>query len=174
MIAIDTNILVYAHRSETPQHATALRILSSLSTSNDSWAIPWPCIHEYLRQMTHTGIRRGAVPLEQILNELDRLLDSPSLMLLGEGPAHRNFLMRAVAQSGATGDMIFDARIAAILLEHGVSEFWTHDRDFRRFPGIVTRNPFVAGDEVHEVRVRYRAQPSWLAGKRAATPRRAR
>jgi len=76
--------------------------------------------------------------------------------MLGEGPAHFRYLMAAVGGGNARGNLAFDAHIAALAIEHGVSELWTADRDFRRFPGLTIRNPFVASDEVHEVRVRYR------------------
>jgi toxin-antitoxin system PIN domain toxin len=174
VIAIDTNILVYARRDEVPEHAAAVKLIERLATSPEPWAIPWPCVHEYLRVVTNFGLYKRPAPVDRILTDLDRLLDSPSLVVLAEGPMHRRIFLRAVADGAATGNLVFDARIAAILLEHGVDEFWTNDRDFRRFPGIAVRNPFVASDEVHETRVRYRARPAHLAGVSSGTGRKGR
>jgi predicted nucleic acid-binding protein len=68
---------------------------------------------------------------------------SPSLVLLGEGPAHASHLSRAVRGGHASGNLVHDAHIAALAIEHGVHEFWTIDRDFTRFPGLRIHNPFV-------------------------------
>ena len=74
--------------------------------------------------------------------DLDSLLGSPSLILLGEGRAHRSHLVRVVREGRATGNLAHDAHIAALSVEHGVRELWTLDRDFARFPELTTRNPF--------------------------------
>ncbi len=69
---------------------------------------------------------------------------SPSLVLLGEGPAHPAHLRRMVEGGGARGNLIHDAHIAALAVEHGVRELWTADRDFARFPGLKVRHPIAA------------------------------
>jgi predicted nucleic acid-binding protein len=80
------------------------------------------------------------------LEDLDSLLASPSLMLLGEGPAHAGHLRRLVAKAGVVGNLVHDAHIAALALEHGVRELLTLDRDFARFSDLRARNPFVKTD----------------------------
>ncbi len=80
--------------------------------------------------------------LERALDDLESLLASPSLVLLGEGPAHSGHLLRAVRDGGASGNLAHDAHIAALVVEHGVRELWTLDRDFHRFPGVRARSPF--------------------------------
>ena len=159
MIALDTNILVYARRVELPHHAAALRLLRRLAEGEASWAIPWPCIYEYVRVVTHSRLFRPPSELTKTLDDLEALFTSPSLALLGEGPGHPTHLRSMVLAGRATGNLAHDAHIAALLREHGVREFWTTDRDFTRFPGIAVRDPFAAG-EVHEKRTRYSARRS--------------
>ena len=65
----------------------------------------------------------------------------PRLALLGEGPRHFTTLSELILAANSRGGAIHDARIAAICIDHGVTELWTSDRDFRRFPGLRLRNP---------------------------------
>jgi toxin-antitoxin system PIN domain toxin len=157
VIAVDTNFLVYARRAEAIHHTAAKRLLGELSEGLRPWAIPWPCIYEFLRIVTHPRVFKPPTQLGKALEELDHLFDSPAIALLGEGPAHRAHLRHFVDAGRASGNIVHDAHIAALLREHAVREFWTTDKDFHRFPGIPVRNPFTT-DEVHETRVRYRAR----------------
>lgn len=142
MIALDANVLVYARRAETPQHPVALSLLTRLAEGPEPWALPWPCVYEFLRVVTHAEVFDPPTPLDDALEDLEALFDSPSLSLLGEGRAHRGHLRNAVSWSHARGNLIHDAHIAALCLEHGVSELWTADRDFARFAGLKTHDPF--------------------------------
>lgn len=70
------------------------------------------------------------------LESIHILFESPSARLLTPGPEFVKLLREQLSASGATGNLVFDAQIAAVCLEHGVSALLTEDRDFRRFPGI--------------------------------------
>ena len=144
MIAIDTNILVCAQREEAPHHAEAAALLTGLAEGENPWALPWPCIYEFLRVVTHPRVFDPATDLDIALEDLCSLLESPSIVLLGEGPAHPEHLGRAVRVGQAVGNMTHDAHIAALCMEHGVRELLTADRDMTRFTGLRVRNPFVA------------------------------
>jgi toxin-antitoxin system PIN domain toxin len=157
VIAIDTNVLVYARRTEAIHHVEAKQLLAELSEGLRPWAIPWPCVYEFLRVVTHPRVFKPPTPLVKALEDIDRLFDAPALTLLGEGPGHRAHLRNMVTAGRATGNVAHDAHIAALLREHAVREFWTTDKDFHRFPGIPVRNPFTS-DGVHETRVRYRVR----------------
>jgi hypothetical protein len=142
MSALDTNILVYARRSDAPHHRQALRLLRTFAEGARPWALPWPCVYEFLRVVTHPRVFQPPTPLEAALDGLESLLASPSLTLLGEGPGHPAHMRRMVDAGRAAGNLAHDAHIAALLREHGVREFLTADRDFSRFPGIRARDPF--------------------------------
>lgn len=162
MIALDTNILVYARREDSRHHVEARAILGRLAEGDEPWAIPWPCIYEFLRVVTHPRIFEPPTRLEAAVEDLQSLFESSSLVLLGESPAHQSHFRRAVLDGSASGNLAHDAHIAALSIEYGVHELWTTDRDFSRFPGLRTRDPFV--DRVRESRATYRARVGRAAG----------
>ena len=143
MIAVDTNILVYSHREESPWHQRAAERLTSLAEGSAAWAIPWPCLHEFFAKVTHAGIFAPPTGSAVAIAFLGELLKSPSLVLLAEGDGYFERFCEVVRVGRIIGPRVHDARIAALCLEHGVSELWTADRDFGRFPALAARNPLV-------------------------------
>jgi len=170
VIAVDTNILVYGGRIDTARHAQARRLLTRLAEGDEPWAIPWPCVYEFLRVVTHPRIFAPPTDLDVALEDLESLLASPSLVLLGEGPAHAGHLRRVVRTGRASGNLAHDAHIAALALEHGVRELWTADRDFSRFPGLRIRNPF-EDSRLAEPAARYRTARRAPGGVRTGRAR---
>lgn len=142
MIAIDTNILVYAARQESQHHRKALKLLTALAEGSEPWAIPWPCAYEFLRVVTHPRVFAPPSTLDEALGSLSQLFGSPSLTLLGEGPAHPRHLLSSIRAAAATGNLVHDAHIAALCLEHGVASIYTMDRDFIRFAPLKVVHPF--------------------------------
>ena len=142
MIALDTNILIYASRPESPFHCQAVKLIGHLAEQADLWAIPWPCVYEYLRVITHPRIFDPPSDPEEAIESLEQLRESPSLTFIGDGPGHFRKLLATMRASGASGNLVHDAHIATLCLEHGVSEFYTMDRDFSRFPGLKVKHPF--------------------------------
>lgn len=141
MIAVDTNILVYAHREDSPWHAEAAPVIERLAEGASPWAIPWPSIHEFLAIVTHARIFSPPTPLPQALDQVDAWLESPSLILLSERGGYWEALRPMVVDGKVSGPQIHDARIAALCSHNGVRELWTADRDFGRFPSLRARNP---------------------------------
>ncbi|PYQ28127.1 MAG: VapC toxin family PIN domain ribonuclease [Acidobacteria bacterium] len=141
MRAVDTNVLVYAEIISSPHHRIARSLLAELVEGVVPWAIPWPCIYEFLRVITHPRVFSPPVPLAVALHDLDEILTSPTLMLLSETDRHSEVMKTVVSSSGVTGNLLHDAHIAALCIEHGISELVTGDRDFSRFP-IRVVNPF--------------------------------
>ena len=142
MIAVDTNVLLYAHRSDSPWHEAATAALSSLSGS--PWSIPWPCVHEFVAIATHPRIFDPPSRLADAITAVSSWRAS-GVALLGESEEHWETLSELLSRGKVTGPQVHDARVAAICLEHGIEELWTADRDFGRFPALRARNPLVAG-----------------------------
>lgn len=143
MIAVDTNILVYAHRADSPFHAAAHACIGSLAEGAASWAIPWPCLYEFLAIVTHPRIYSPPTPVPKALDQVEAWLESPTLRLLTEAEGHWDVLRDLIARARVAGPKVHDARIAALCREHGVRELWSADRDFSRFPEIRAVNPLV-------------------------------
>lgn len=143
MIAVDTNILVYAHREDSPFHTRARECLESLANGRGAWAIPWPCLHEFFAIATHPRIYAPPTPGDLALDQVDAWLESPSLQLLGESERHWPVLRSLVEAGRLAGPQVHDARIAALCLQHGVRTLWSADRDFSRFPHLIVANPLV-------------------------------
>lgn len=142
MRAVDTNVLVHAEIVSSPHHERARAVLTEVAQGNAPWALPWPCVYEFLRIVTHPRIYHPPMPIDAALGDLAALSRSPTLMFLSETPRHHELMQALVAASGVSGNLIHDAHIAALCIEHGVSEIITGDRDFLRFDGIRTINPF--------------------------------
>jgi len=146
MIAVDSNILVHAHRADSSWHAPARGRVGALAMGNAAWAIPWPCVHEFTNIVTHPKIYSPPSTIEQAVDQLDAWLESPSLVMVGESANYWSTLRAELLRARITGPKVHDARIAAICLDHGVVELWTADRDFSRFPALRTVNPLVSAE----------------------------
>lgn len=144
MKAVDTNVLIYAEIVSSPHHKKARRLVTELAEGALPWAIPWPCLYEFLRVVTHPRVFHPPAPLQLVLSDLKAILASPSLVLLSETPRHFEVMEAVIKTSGVTGNLIHDAHIAALCLEHGVIELLTGDRDFARFPELNISDPFAA------------------------------
>ncbi len=143
MTTVATNVLVYAHRGEVPGHAAADSFVRHLAEASAPWAIPWPCLHEFFAVVTNPRVFATPTPAADAMIQIDRWLESPTLVVLSEAVSHWPTLGRLVRAANVRGAKIHDARIAAICLDHGVDEILTADRDFSSFPSLRTRNPLV-------------------------------
>jgi uncharacterized protein len=139
VIAVDTNVLVYAHREEFPQHRKARARVVALAEGSAPWAIPVFCIAEFLRVVTHPRILTLPFSAADACEALERVLGSPSVRVLLPGDRFWSFLTHAISEADATGNLVFDAQIVALCREGGVTTLVTEDRDFGRFPGFSTR-----------------------------------
>ena len=144
MIAVDTNILVYAHREDSSWHDPAARCVRELAEGRAAWAVPWPCLHEFYAVVTHPRIYDPATKPARASAQIEAWLESPNLVLLAETDSHWSVLSRMLQTSKATGPRVHDARVAALCLAHGVRELWTADRDFSRYRDVRTRNPLIS------------------------------
>jgi toxin-antitoxin system PIN domain toxin len=143
VIAVDTNVLVYAHRADSPWHAAATEVVAALAAGSAPWAIPWPCLHEFLAIVTHPRIFAPPTPLDRAIDQVEAWMESPTLRVLGESPAYWQAFRTAAVAGRLAGPVVHDGRVAALCLDHGVAELWSADRDFNRFPGLTVRNPLI-------------------------------
>lgn len=143
MIAIDTNILVACMRSEYPHHARARESVRDLAEGPVPWALPWACVHEFIAVTTNPRIFQIPLSPMQAADAVDAILESPAVRLIAEGPGYWMTLRSLLVDGNVSGPRIHDARIAAVCITHGVTELWTADRDFGRFPALRVRNPCV-------------------------------
>jgi len=136
LIAVDTNVLVHAHREESPKHGAAKARLIELAEGSTPWGIPVFCLGEMLRLLTHRQVFDPPHTCDEAAEALKRLSASPSLVVLSPGPDYPRLLVEAMVDAEATGNLVFDAQIVAVCKEFGVDRLLTEDRDFLRFRGI--------------------------------------
>ena len=141
MIAVDTNILVYTHRTDADWHPQARARIRSLAEGRVTWGVPWPCVHEFLAIVSHPRIYDPPSTIAEAADQVDAWLASPVAALLGEADSHWDVLKEMLLAGRVRGPVVHDARVAAICIANGVTEFWTADRDFSRFPTLTVRNP---------------------------------
>lgn len=132
MIAVDTNILVYAHREEYPRHARAKARIVELALGPAPWGVPVFCLGEFVRVTTHRKVHNPPSSLQQATAFLDRLSASETFRLLLPDVEYWTDLKTALELASARGNLAFDAQIAAVCGRHGAT-LLTADRDFARF-----------------------------------------
>jgi len=141
MIAVDTQILVYAHRNDCEFHSRAFDVLSELVNGPNPWSIPWPCVHEFIGIVTKRGLFSQPSTIQDAFLAIGRMQESQGLVFLGEGQNHLETLQEISKRGKISGPMIHDARIAAICIAHNVETLYSCDRDFSRFPKLKVKNP---------------------------------
>ena len=141
MIALDTNVLVAAHRRDAPAHAASHALLEGLASGSLPFGLLWPSLYEFLRIVTHHRVFDPPSPLQSALAAVNELMSIPSARLLSETERHAEVLRQVLQQSPVEGNLMHDAHLVALALEHGVHEIVTYDRDFKRFSQIHTSEP---------------------------------
>jgi toxin-antitoxin system PIN domain toxin len=144
VIGVDTNILVYAHRQDSPFHQQATTTVRGLAESPAQWALPWPCLHEFYSIVTHPRIYDPPSSPAEASDQIAAWLESPSAVPVSAGETYMTTLSSLLSSGKVAGPLIHDARIAALCLSNGVRELWTADRDFSRFPRLKAVNPLAS------------------------------
>jgi toxin-antitoxin system PIN domain toxin len=143
VIAVDTNILVYAHRPECPSHDAAFECIAQLASGPRSWGIVLHCLVEFAAVVTNAKIWRTPSSIEDVIEQVGAWLEAPRLHVLTEDRTWWTVFCETLVAGRPMGGQVHDARIAAACRYHAVAELWTADRDFSRYAGIVTVNPLV-------------------------------
>ncbi|HTZ53299.1 MAG TPA: PIN domain-containing protein [Spirochaetia bacterium] len=141
MIAVDTNLLVYAHRSGCPEHEGARRAIEEAAGSADNWGIPAACVFEFWSVVTHPASSGGASRPSAARGFIQGLLQSAGAVLLPPPAALVPRCLQLAEQLNICGPRIFDLQISLTALESGVDELWTHDAGFVGLPGLQIRDP---------------------------------
>jgi len=144
LIALDTNLLVYAHRSACPEHASARRAIEEAAGSGQEWGIPSACVFEFWSVVTHPASVGGASRPSAARGFIHALIETAGAVLLPPPAALVPRCLQLADQLNVHGPRIFDLQISLTALEAGVSEIWTHDAGFVGLPGIRIRDPLGA------------------------------
>lgn len=108
VIAVGTNILVYAHREDRAFHAPAREAMARLAEAPALWAITWPCLYEFYSVITHPQTYRSPTPIDMVPDQINAWIESPTLALLHETSAHWLTLRDLLAQGRAAGPRMHD------------------------------------------------------------------
>ena len=141
MNAIDTNILVYAHRLDSHWHVKARKFLESTLQGSRSVGIPYHCLVEFFGIVTNPRIFKLPTPSDEALRQCNNLLQAPAASLLTESADSFAGLSGILAKSRVIGAQVHDARVASVCIENGVRTIYTLDRDFSRFAPLKAENP---------------------------------
>ena len=135
MLLLDVNVVVAAHRVDHAQHAIARPWFDDLLDGTGRFSVPTVVWGSFVRLATSRRIFQRPTPLKETFEFVDSVCVQEHHVLLGPGPKHLELLRKVCEEGDATGDLVADAVLAAIALEHGcvVASF---DRDFARFPSI--------------------------------------
>lgn len=137
---LDANLLLYAVDESATHHRQARTWLSETLTSGRRVAIPWPTIGAFLRISTHPRVYAQPLDAAVAWAIMERWLAVESVWIPSESIKTAELLGQLLRSSGATGNLIPDAMLAALAIEHGL-ELQSADSDFARFPNLRWTNP---------------------------------
>jgi toxin-antitoxin system PIN domain toxin len=140
--SVDVNVLLYASDTSNPQHAEAIRFLKQRASDPDLFCIAWSTLVAFLRIATHPRIFSQPLSPDDALGNVASLLSLPRVRVLSEGEGFFEIYRGVSARFPVRGNLVPDAHLAALLLQHGVSRLYTLDRDFRKFDFLEVADPF--------------------------------
>jgi toxin-antitoxin system PIN domain toxin len=144
MIALDTNLLIYAHRAATPEHRASRKAIETALNTPGGCGITIPSVAEFFSIVTHPTASGTPSPPEAAAEFLAALRGA-GVEELAAGPAFAARLVQLAADLGVTGTRIFDLQIGLSALDGGATELWTHDGRFVKIPGLLLRDPLGRG-----------------------------
>ena len=141
MLLLDANVLLYAFRTELPEHAAYRQWLNDAVARESALGLADIVLSEFLRIATNSRIFRTPTPIESALSFVESLRAQPASVVMAPGPRHWTIFANLCRQTPARGNLITDAYLAALAIESG-SELISADHDFARFAGLHWRLPF--------------------------------
>lgn len=137
---VDANVLIYASNVTDPAYRPARELVERLATGPDLVYLFWPTIMGYLRIVTHPAILPKPLSFHDATANISALLRRPHIRTAGESEGFWSLFL-ATASVHTRGNAVPDARLAALMRQHGVTTIYTRDRDFRKYEGIEVRDP---------------------------------
>jgi len=141
MIAIDTNLLVYAHRRGTAEHRKAQAAIGRAASDPAGWGIPLACLAEFWSVVTHPASEGGPSSPAEASGFLQELVRTGAGVIWHPGVGFADRLLKLADGLKISGPRIFDLQIALTAFENGASEMWTHDREFLSVHGLRVVHP---------------------------------
>jgi toxin-antitoxin system PIN domain toxin len=139
---VDANILLYATDRSSEQHTQAQGFVERWAGGPDLVYVFWPTLMAYLRIATHPGVFRHPLEPDVAAANLESLLSLSHVRTGSEDERFWETWRRSTEGVVVRGNLVPDAHLVALMRQHGVSEIWSRDRDFRKFEGIRVRDPF--------------------------------
>lgn len=143
MILVDANILIYTGVASFPQHERARSWFDEQVSKGVRVGLPWQCLLAYLRITTKRGNFHQTHSVKGAWSQIFAWLDQPSVWIPQPTERHVALLESLMDESQASGDLVSDAHLAVLAVEHGLT-LCTNDRDFGRFPNLKWMNPLLA------------------------------
>ena len=140
---IDVNILLYASDDSSPMHLKATEFLTRCAVGREVFCLAWVTVMSYLRMSTHPAIFARPLSHDDALRNIESLLNLPHSRAVGEEDSFWDTYRKVTGEVPTRGNLVPDAQLASILLGHGVTTIYTHDRDFRKFPFLDVRDPLI-------------------------------
>jgi toxin-antitoxin system PIN domain toxin len=140
--SLDVNVLLYATDRASERHAVARQLVERCASGPELLCLAWPTLMSYLRIATHPRIFSSPLSPPEALGNVSALLAQPHVRAVSELDGFLDAYAHVSGTTPVRGNLVPDAHLAAILLQHGVRTLYSHDRDFRRFPSLDLRDPF--------------------------------
>jgi len=140
VILVDANLLIYAHVDSFPQHLKSCRWLDDRLNGTAPVGLPWPSLLAFVRLVTNPRIFQRAESIEEAWQQVDEWLDCSPVWIPQPTEHHREVLKKLIMNQGIRANLVPDAHLAALAIEHGLILCST-DGDFGRFTGLRWENP---------------------------------
>jgi toxin-antitoxin system PIN domain toxin len=140
MQLVDVSVLVYAYREDAPGHEAYRTWVEMVLESDRAYGLADLVLSGFLRIVTHPRVFDPPSPLHHAMGFVAQIRDQPHRVTVAPGPRHWGIFARLCEESGAKGNLVPDAYLAALAIESG-SEWITTDRDYARFRGLRWRHP---------------------------------
>jgi hypothetical protein len=142
MFVVDTNILVYAADQDSPFHDKCNALLEDWCRQSAAWYLTWGIFYEFLRVITHPRVFRKPWSIAEAWNFIEVIATSPSLGILIPGERHAKVASEIIKNMPSlSGNLLYDAKTAILMREHGIKTIYTRDTDFHRFPFLEPVDP---------------------------------